>query len=46
MNKTGITYKKLLLLGDRGAGKSCFIKKMQNDNYIPEYSRTDCHFFI
>ena len=27
MNKTGITYKKLLLVGDRGAGKSCFIKK-------------------
>ena len=46
MNKEGITYKKLLLVGDREVGKTCFIKKLQNDNFINQYSRTECNLFI
>ena len=43
MNKNGITYKKLLLVGDSKVGKACFIKKLQDNNFITEYSRTKCN---
>lgn len=46
MNKEGITYKKLLLVGDREVGKTCFINKLKNDNFINQYSRTECNLFI
>ena len=40
-NATPVAYKKLLLIGDTKTGKTSLVKKMMNQNFVEENSKTE-----